>query len=153
MMNKAFIVLLLLTGCAAGPGIDRAEENRIVTEYYAQVQSTKPVQLSSDVFNGMMIGATVGVIDELDGNREDMIAGGIAGALVGGLFTALFEGSDEAYEYQLFTQKQGEFWVVQKEQLPSDTQCVKVRVADKATLVKAPNQWCENNELLTRSAM
>lgn len=152
-MKKAFIVLLLLTGCASGPGIDRAEENIIVTEFYAQVQSTKRVQLSSEVKNGMMVGAGVGIAEELDGNHEDMVSGAIAGALVGGLFTALFEGSDEAYEYQLFAQRQGAFSIVQKEQLPNDTQCVKVRVADKATLEKAPNQWCENNELLTRSAM
>ncbi|CAM4134199.1 hypothetical protein [Pseudoalteromonas ostreae] len=152
-MNKAFIVLLLLTGCAGGSGIDRAEENIMVTEFYAHVKSTKRVQLSSEVKNGMIVGAGVGVIEELDGNHKDMISGTIAGALVGGLFTALFEGSDEAYEYQLSAQRQGAFSIVQKEQLPDDTQCVKVRVADKATLEKAPNQWCENNELLTRSAM
>ena len=152
-MNKAFVVLLLLTGCAAGPGVDRAEENQIVTEFYATVDSVRPVELSSQMKTGIMMGAGVGVIEELDGNHEDMISGAIAGALVGGLFTALFEGSDEAYEYQLSAQRQGAFSIVQKEQLPLDTQCVKVRVADKATLEKAPNEWCENNELLTRSAM
>ena len=69
-MNKAFVVLLLLTGCAAGPGIDRAEENQIVTEFYATVDSVRPVELSSQMKTGIMMGAGVGVIEELDGNLQ-----------------------------------------------------------------------------------
>ena len=140
-MKQAFLLLLLLTGCAT-PGVDRAEQNIIVKEFYASVQSVKAVTLSSDVKTGVLVGAGVGVIDELDGNSQDMIAGGIAGALVGGLFTAIFEGSDDAFEYSLFNKEQGVFTLVQKQQIAENTKCVKVRVADKASISPVDNNYC-----------
>ena len=76
----------------------------------------------------------VGVIDELDGNHEDMITGGLAGALVGGLFTALFEGSNIAYEYTLNSKVEGEFSIIQKEKIDTKTGCVKVRISNKASI-------------------
>ncbi len=140
-MKQTFLLLLLLTGCAT-PGVDRTEQNIIVKEFYASVQSVKAVTLSSDVKTGVLVGAGVGVIDELDGNSQDMIAGGIAGALVGGLFTAIFEGSDDAFEYSLFNKEQGVFTLVQKQQIAENAKCVKVRVADKASISPVDSNYC-----------
>ncbi|GLX78815.1 hypothetical protein tinsulaeT_21550 [Thalassotalea insulae] len=142
-MKRLLLPLLLLSGCAT-PGVDRAEQNHVVKEFYASVQSVKAVTLSSDVKTGVLVGAGVGVIDELDGNSEDMVAGGIAGALVGGLFTAIFEGSDEAFEYSLHNKEQGQFTLVQKEQITKNSQCVKVRVANKASISPVANSYCNS---------
>jgi len=140
-MIKYLSVALLLAGCAT-PGVDRGEENHLVQEFYANVVSVRPVELSSDVGTGVLVGAGVGIIDEADGNTEDMVAGGIAGALVGGLFTAIFEGSDQAFEYSLHSDNRGDFTLVQKEKIQENATCVKVRVANKATISVVDQSFC-----------
>lgn len=145
-MNKYILGLLsfsFLTGCAS-QGINRADQNEVVQEFYASVESVKKVELSSEVKTGIVGGAVVGTIDELDGNSEDMISGAIAGALVGGIFTAIFEGSNDAYEYQLKSKKKGDFALIQKEQLADNVGCVKVRVASKVLLSSTDTVNCDN---------
>ena len=87
-MKKSLLTLILLSGCSS-QGIDRAEQNHISKEFYANVESYEQVKLSSNVKTGIVSGSVVGVIDEVDGNHEDMIAGGLAGALVGGVLDEL----------------------------------------------------------------
>lgn len=140
-MKKTLISLILLSGCSS-TGVDRSNQNEIQKEFYASIKSVKPVQLSSEVATGVVGGATVGVIDELDGNHEDMIAGGLAGAIVGGLFVALFEGSNQAFEYQLKSEREGEFTLIQKEKIDIKTGCVKVRVASKTSLFPTLKAHC-----------
>jgi outer membrane lipoprotein SlyB len=145
-MNKyilGFVSLSILTGCAS-QGVNRADQNEIVQEFYASVESVKQVELSSEVKTGIVGGAVVGTIDELDGNSEDMISGAIAGALVGGIFTAIFEGSNDAYEYQLKSKQKGNFALIQKEQLAENAGCVKVRVASKVQLSSTDAVNCDN---------
>ena len=115
-MKKLLLVTAFLTGCSTS-GVERSEQNKG--------------------------GAVVGVIDELDGNHEDMIAGGIAGALVGGLFTALFEGSDIAYEYKLKSESEGEFTLIQKERIDIQSGCGKVKIGSKATIKEALKINCK----------
>lgn len=141
-MKKALLTLVLLTGCST-QGIDRADQNEITKEFYASVISIKQVKLSSEVTAGIVGGAAIGVIDELDGNHEDMIAGGLAGALVGGLFTALFEGSNKAYEYTLNSEVEGVFSIIQKKQIETKTGCVKVRIGNKASMSVAAKDKCK----------
>lgn len=141
-MIKYLSVPLLLVGCAT-PGVDRVEENQLVQEFYATITAVKPVTLSSEVGTGTLVGATVGALEEADGNTEDIIAGGIAGALVGGLFTAMVEGSDEAIQYSLYNNKRGDFTLVQKESVAKDGNCVRVRVADKATITPVNSKFCQ----------
>lgn len=73
-----------------------------------------------------------------------MISGAIAGALVGGIFTAIFEGSNDAYEYQLQSKQKGDFALIQKEQLADNVACVKVRVASKVLLSSTDTVNCDN---------
>lgn len=145
-MKRLLFLPLLLTGCAT-QGVDRANENVLSEQFYASVVSVRDVELSSQVKTGVLVGGAAGVIDELDGNHEDMIAGGLAGALVGGLFTALFEGSDDAYEYTLDAGDRGEYTLVQKDKLAPETQCVKVLVSGKTTLEPAPLSQCDTSHL------
>ncbi len=142
-MKKSLLTLMLLSGCAS-QGIDRAEQNHLIKEFYANVESYEQVELSSNVKTGIVAGGTAGVIDELDGNHEDMIAGGLAGALVGGLFTAILEGSDEAYKYSINSDEEGTFTLIQKELIDIKTGCVSVRVSNEVTISPAPKESCDN---------
>ena len=142
-MKKLLLSALLLTGCAS-QGVDREDQNQIIKEYYASVVSVTPVTLSSEVKTGIVAGAGLGVLEEIDGNTEDMIAGGLAGALVFWLFTALFEGDNEAFQYHLNSTEQGEFNVIQKQKLPESINCVKVRSSKTVELIVADSENCSN---------
>jgi outer membrane lipoprotein SlyB len=144
-MKKSLIALLLLSGCAS-QGVDRDDQGHIIKHYYATVESIEKVKLSSEVGTGIMVGAGVGLAEDLDGNTEDMISGAIAGALVGGLFTALFEGGNTAYQYTLNDAENGEFIVIQKRKLPNTTRCVRVKTGNKVQLEAANNSFCINNK-------
>ena len=140
-MKRLLLSALLLTGCAS-QGIDRNEENQIMKEFYASIESVTPVTLSSEVNTGIVTGAGIGVLDQIDGNTEEMIAGGIIGALVFGLFTAIFEGDNQAYKYHLNSDTLGTFDVVQKQQLPDSISCVKVRSCKTVELIAANTEKC-----------
>ncbi|MBW4966639.1 hypothetical protein KZZ04_09710 [Pseudoalteromonas sp. CR1] len=144
-MKKSLIALLLLSGCAS-QGVDRDDQGHIIKHYYATVESIEKVKLSSEVGTGIMVGAGVGLAEDLDGNTEDMISGAIAGALVGGLFTALFEGGNTAYQYTLNDAENGDFIVIQKKKLPNTTRCVRVKTGNKVQLEAANNSFCINNK-------
>lgn len=140
-MKRLLLSALLLTGCAS-QGVDRNEENQIIKEFYAAIESVTPVTLSSEVNTGIVTGAGIGVLDQIDGNTEEMIAGGIIGALVFGLFTAIFEGDNQAYKYHLNSDTLGTFDVVQKQQLPESISCVKVRSGKTVELIAANTENC-----------
>jgi len=140
-MKKLLLSLVLLSGCAT-QGVNRAELNEITKVFYASVTSIKQVKLSSEVTKGIVGGAAIGFMDELDGNHEEMIAGGIAGAVIGGLFTALFEGSNKAYQYALYSQDEGEFSIVQKEKIDITTGCVKVTMGNDALITATSKGSC-----------
>jgi len=138
-MKKSLIMVILLSGCAS-PGIDRADQNQVVKRYYASVESIQKVTLSSEVGTGIAAGAGFGFVDSLDGNKEEMIGG-----LVGGLFTALFEGGNSAYQYNLYAADEGEFTVIQKKKLDKNTKCVLVNAANKVTLSTTDTSNCEKS--------
>ena len=146
-MKKVLFSLIALAGCSSN-GVDREMQNQMLHEFYATASSIKEVKLSSEVATGMVAGGVAGAVDELDGNREDIIAGGIVGALLGGFFTALFEGPRTAYEYQLFSENEGDFAIIQKEKVNISSGCVKVIVADKAIVLPAPKEMCQTDNHL-----
>ena len=143
-MKKSLIMVILLSGCAS-PGIDRADQNQVVKRYYASVESMQKVTLSSEVGTGIAAGAGFGFVDSLDGNKEEMIGGAIVGGLVGGLLTALFEGGNTAYQYNLYAADEGEFTVIQKKKLDKNTKCVLVNAANKVTLSTTDTSICEKS--------
>jgi outer membrane lipoprotein SlyB len=142
-MKRLLLSALLFAGCA-NHGVDRAEQHQIIKEFYATIASITPVTLSSEVKTGIITGAGIGLLGELDGNHKDMIAGTIAGALFLGLFTALFEGSNDAFQYHLNSAVQGEFDVIQKKKIPGSVSCVKVRSGKTVTLMAASPENCSN---------
>ncbi len=140
-MKKLLIGLLFLGGCAS-QGVDRADQNVMIKRFYAKVTSVKPVKLSSNVKTGIAAGSAIGFVDELDGNHEEMIAGALAGALVGGLFTAIAEGSNDAFEYSLRSEQEGSFTLIQKEQVDINSGCVEVTIASQTHIKAANSSQC-----------
>jgi outer membrane lipoprotein SlyB len=147
-MQKKFIYLgmmiigLALNGCANSNDVDRKANNQFVTEFYAYVENVKKVRFKSYIGEGMAVGAIGGVIEGADGDREDMIAGGIAGALVGGLFAAIFEGSAKGYEYQLHAVDGDVVTVIVSKKAGEIGDCVSVRVAGDVRLTKQTIESC-----------
>ncbi len=140
-MNKLLLTLILLTGCAS-QGVARNDQNRIIKEFYASIKSINQVELSSDAKSGVAGGAVIGAINEADGNHERIIAGGIIGGLVGGLLTAFIEGSNKAYEYILISESEGEFSIIQKKLITTETGCVKISISSKAFISSALKENC-----------
>ncbi|MDP5029322.1 MAG: hypothetical protein NWQ54_21355 [Paraglaciecola sp.] len=147
MQNKlayvgVFLLGSLLVGCANSTDVDRRAQNQFVTEFYAYVQEVKKVRFKSYIGEGMAVGAIGGVIEGSDGDKEDMIAGGIAGALVGGLFAAIFEGSSKGYEYQLKAVDGDVVTVIVGKKSGAVGECVSVRVAGDVRLTQRPMESC-----------
>jgi|TARA_Y100000780_G_scaffold102776_1_gene93266 outer membrane lipoprotein SlyB len=142
-MKKLLVSLLLLGGCAT-QGVDRADQQVMIKKFYAKVEDVKPVKLSSNVKTGIVGGSAIGLIDELDGNHEDMVAGALAGAIIGGLFTAIAEGSNNAFEYALRAEQEGRFSVIQKDEIDLNSGCVEVTIASEARLKTVPAVNCIN---------
>jgi outer membrane lipoprotein SlyB len=147
MVNKlAYLGLLLvgisLGGCANSNDVDRRAENQFVTEFYAYVKQVKKVRFKSYIGEGMAVGAIGGIIEGADGDKEDMLAGGIAGALVGGLFTAIFEGSSKGYEYQLQAVDGDMVTVIVSKKSGELGDCVSVRVAGDVRITQRPLENC-----------
>ncbi|WP_235207533.1 hypothetical protein [Pseudoalteromonas agarivorans] len=105
----------------------------------------QPVTLSSEVGTGIAAGAGFGFVDNLDGNSEEMLGGAIIGGLVGGLFTALFEGGNDAYQYNLYAANEGEFTIIQKQKLDKNTQCVVVNAGDTVKIEPVAHHFCNQN--------
>jgi len=140
-MRVLLMFIIMLGGCST-TGVNREDQNLIIKQFYASVVSITPVKLSSDVQLGIAGGATMGFLDALDGNHEEMIAGTIAGAIVGGLFTAIFEGNNRAFEYVLHSPTEGDFTIIQKEKIDINSSCVAVKLASHVSIKSAANEQC-----------
>jgi len=141
-MRVLLIFIFMLSGCSS-TGVNREDQNLIIKQFYASVVSVTPVKLSSDVQLGIAGGATMGFLDAIDGNHEEMIAGSIAGAIIGGLFTAIFEGDNRAFEYVLNSATEGEFTIVQKEKIDISSTCVAVKLTSNVSIKSAANEQCQ----------
>ena len=135
-------LITALTACASS-GIDRSDLDETIQRYHAVVLDQEPVTLNSRVPEGMVTGASYGLFDELDGDSEDMISGVLAGVLVGGVVSALADGSNEAIRYRLYHQDKGEFAVISKQQLDEDVQCVEVQQAQQVKLYAVDAEFCQ----------
>ncbi|SFV22830.1 amidohydrolase family protein [Pseudidiomarina donghaiensis] len=131
-----------LTACSSS-GVDRSDLDETIQRYHAVVLDQEPVTLNSRVPEGMVTGASYGLFDELDGDSEDMISGVLAGVLVGGVVSALADGSNDAIRYRLYHQDKGEFAVISKQQLGDDVQCVEVQQAQQVKLYAVHPEFCQ----------
>lgn len=148
--NKKSLVLaslmLLLTACKSTNGVDRADKNQFVTEFYAIVASVEQIKFKSNVGSAMIIGAAGGAIGGSGGDSDDIVGGAIIGGVVSGIFTALFEGSTKGYEYQLDAVDGDRVKVIVEDKNAKIGECVKVRVSGSVSLTKMSLETCDTEE-------
>ena len=138
----SLLAITLFAGCTSS-GIDRNDTDTIIKQYYAKVDNIAHVTLASQTQSAMAIGGAAGVIENLDGNHEEMIAGAFVGALFSGLVMSIVEGSDQAYQYHLTAENEHSFSIVRDNNSIKPGQCVLVREAHKVTINAADNQHCQ----------
>ena len=138
----SLLAITLFAGCTTS-GIDRNDTDKVIKQYYAKVDNIAHVTLASQTQSAMAIGGAAGVIENLDGNHEEMIAGAFVGALFSGLVMSIVEGSDQAYQYHLTAADEHTFSVVRENNAIKPGQCVLVREAHKVTLNAVDSQHCQ----------
>lgn len=135
--------LFFLSSCANSNHVDHQAKNQFVTEFYAWVENVEKIKFKSHVGEGAAIGAVDGLLDNMGGNREDMLAGVIIGGLFGGLLTAIFEGDTKGYEYQLAAVDGDLVSVIADNKAAEQGQCVSVRVAGDVRIKLEPMAACD----------
>ena len=101
------------------------------------------VKFKSHAGEAAAIGAVDGLVGNIHGDRDDMLAGAILGGLFGGLITAIIEGDNSGYEYQLAA-VDGDFVnVIVEHNKAQIGQCVKVRIAGDVRVYPQPIIECD----------
>jgi hypothetical protein len=139
-------LMLLLTACKSTSGVDAADKNQFVTEFYAIVASVEQIKFKSKVGSAVIIGAAGGAISGSGGDRKDVIGGAMIGGVVSGIIAALFEGSTKGYEYQLDAIDGDRVKVIVEDKAAELGECVKVRVSGTVSLAKVPLETCDSDE-------
>lgn len=151
MSQWRLLVLLLLPitflqGCATH-GVDNADRNQFVTEFYAFVTNIEKVKYQSHVGPAITIGAIGGALENSDGDRGDIVGGAIVGGVITGVLAALFEGSNDGYEYQLDA-IDGDRVRVMLDYYPADLgDCVIVRVSGSVEIRRQPLSSCDSDNV------
>jgi len=133
--------MISITGCAS-TGHNRDLKDQISEIFYAQITNVEKIKFESDVGKAAIAGSLIGVIEESDGNSEDMIAGGIAGALVWGLFSVIAEGSNTGYSYSLKVNDNRNIKIITSDNYLAVGDCVEITSAKKAHMKKSQFENC-----------
>lgn len=139
-------LMLLLTACKSTSGVDNADRNQFVTEFYALVGSVEQIKFKSKVGSAVIIGAAGGAIGGSGGDKKDIVGGAVIGGVVSGIIAALFEGSTKGYEYQLDAIDGDRVKVIVEDKSAELGDCVKVRVSGSVSLTKMPQETCDSDE-------
>ena len=129
-------------GCAHHQRPSKAVANQFVTEFYAWVDNVETVQFDSDVEENVLIGATHGAISGAVYDSRDAIRGAVIGGFFAGLLTAIFEGDNTGYQYQLSAIDGDQVTVLSDHEDALLGDCVKVRVAGTVTLSPVEAERC-----------
>ncbi|WP_156896403.1 hypothetical protein [Aestuariibacter salexigens] len=138
----AFSVMAWLGGCASS-GVHRAAENQFVTEFYAYVHDVREVKFKSYAGEAAAVGAVDGMISSIHRDGDDILRGALWGGLIAGALTALFEGDNRGFEYDLDAVDGDTVTVIIDHQPATYGDCVKVRVAGEVSLNRVDGRVCE----------
>ena len=146
---KVSITLLMaafwFTGCASNDSYSKYEKydsDSFVTEFYAWVDNVETVRFDSDVGENVLIGATHGAISGVHFDRHHALRGAIIGGFLAGLVTAIVEGTNKGYEYEL-SAIDGDSVIVLSERHSAELgDCVVVRVANSVRIRPVRAERC-----------
>ncbi len=137
------LLSIVASGCASSDHLARHAKNQFVIEFYALVEDVKKIKFKSHVGEAAAIGALDGIVGNVHGDKDDMLAGAIIGGLFGGLITAIIEGDNSGYEYQLAA-IDGDFVnVIVNHDKAGVGECVKVRISGDVRVYPHPMIDCD----------
>ena len=136
------MIQFFLVGCASN-GVSRDNLNDKISITYATVVKVDEVKLKSDVGKATAVGGLWGLAANSKGNREDMAEGALAGALVYGLTTKIFEGSNRAYAYTLRDKNNNEFKVNTEQGGIHAEDCVSVESGNHTNIRRVSSVYCQ----------
>lgn len=133
----------VLTGCAYPGGLNNADRNQFVTEFDAVVHDVRQVSFQSNMGSALAVGAVGGAVTNSRGDTGDIIGGALIGSMVTGLFTAMLEGDNRGYEYDLEA-IDGDIVTVVVDYEPAEVgDCVRVRVSGTVNIYLQAPHFCE----------
>jgi hypothetical protein len=133
----------MLSGCASNQTYDRDDVDSFVTEFYAWVDNVETVTLNSDLGENVLIGATHGaIVGSSYHDSDDILRGFLAGGIVAGLITALVEGDNNGYEYQLSAIDGDSVTVLSQQESAQLGDCVVVRVTHSVRIQSVDAERC-----------
>lgn len=143
ILTLTLLASLMLTGCASNQAYDRDDVDSFVTEFYAWVDNVETVSFNSEVGENMLIGATHGaIVGSSYHDSDDILRGFLAGGIIAGLITAIVEGNNNGYEYQLSAIDGDSVTVLSKQQTAQLGDCVVVRVTHRVRIQSVEAERC-----------
>lgn len=143
ILTLTLLVSSMLTGCARNQAYDRDDVDSFVTEFYAWVDNVETVTLNSDLGENVLIGATHGaIVGSSYHDSDDILRGFLAGGIVAGLITALVEGDNNGYEYQLSAIDGDSVTVLSQQESAQLGDCVVVRVTHSVRIQSVDAERC-----------
>jgi len=143
VVTSTMLGIFFLSACANSNHASHQAKNQFVTEFYAWVENVEKIKFKSYVGEGAAVGAVDGLLSNVRGDSQDILAGAIIGGLFGGLLTALFEGNTNGYEYQLAAVDGDLVSVIAEDKSAEQGQCVSVRVAGDVRIKLEPMAACD----------
>ncbi|WP_100643071.1 hypothetical protein [Alteromonas facilis] len=134
--------ILALTGCVHSGRYHRAQADQFIVEFYAWVDRVEEVEFDSNVDENIAFGAVHGAISGAHIDSHHALRGALWGGMLLGFLTALAEGDNTGYEYQLTAVDGDSVTVLSQRQSALLGDCVIVRVADKVELVAVEAEAC-----------
>lgn len=142
-LTFTLLTSLMLSGCASNQTYDRDDVDSFVTEFYAWVDNVETVTLNSDLGENVLIGATHGaIVGSSYHDSDDILRGFLAGGIVAGLITALVEGDNNGYEYQLSAIDGDSVTVLSQQESAQLGDCVVVRVTHSVRIQSVDAERC-----------
>lgn len=142
LMLSTLITTVLISGCTSSERYSRYEADSFVTEFYAWVDNIEEVAFDSDVGENILFGATHGAISGVHYDGHHALRGALIGGFLAGLVTAIIEGENTGYEYQLSAIDGDSVIVLSDDQSAQLGDCVVVRVANSVRIRPVRAERC-----------
>jgi len=136
-------IVLMLSGCVSNDRYGRHDADSFVTEFYAWVDNIEEVPFDSNVGENVLIGVTHGAISDSHYYRGNhAFRGALIGGFLAGLITAIVEGKNTGYEYQLSAIDGDSVNVLSNRDNAQLGDCVVVRVANSVRIKPVQAERC-----------
>ena len=141
-MNKKTLIAGVLTLCVSPHtlAISGSSLNTSINISYGTVESVQRVKIDSKAAQGAVLGGMVGAAS----GHHDRGKHALAGALVGGILSAIIQGKRDAFSYTVLMSGGGEKRVVTEQDDVRVGDCVSVEEGRTTNIREVPKVHCEH---------